>query len=94
MGYTVKKALKQSNPDALLIQGHDDALIGIAGRHLKLVAVYSYEKIERKLQESGMSSREATDFITFTIPKTYWGDDSPIIVFDGYEPEKDTDKST
>jgi len=94
VGYTVKKALKQSNPDALFIKGHDDALIGIAGRHLKLVAVYSQLKIERKLQERGMSLCEATDFITFTIPKTYPGDNSPIIVFDGFELEKDTDKST
>jgi hypothetical protein len=77
--------LREENPEALLADGFDRALIGITeNHHMNRVAVYSAEMCVQILVDSGMSEREADDFLQFNTYGAYVGENGPIYVRSSY----------
>lgn len=68
--------------DALLfMDGHDDAIIGVAERDGAFVVVYDQNRVLRKLcQRDGMNDEEAEEFFEFNIAGAFMGDQTPIFM--------------
>jgi hypothetical protein len=68
--------------DALLfMDGHDDAIIGVAERDGAFVVVYDQKRVLRKLcQRDGMDDEEAEEFFEFNIAGAFMGDQTPIFM--------------
>lgn len=76
-----KELLAEINPDALLADGYEDALIGTATQFNTTVALYDREICIRILMERDrMSQEEAEDFFTFNTLGAWVGPMTPIFV--------------
>ena len=72
--------LKFMYAESLTIDGHDDAIIGVATQHGGLdVFVYDEDKIIDKLQED-MSYEEAVEYFDFNISGAYVGPTTPMFM--------------
>lgn len=82
------EVLTDENPDAILYDGMDEALIGIyrgdlARTDIDSVAVYSYVKfIEIYVGRDGMSGDEAIEFFDYNVAGGYIGKHQPYIIDD------------
>jgi len=74
--------IKQINPEALICDGFDDAIIGIAERiNLNSVIVYDVAKIISILIDRyGMTYDEAEEYYNYNILGAWLGDNTPIYV--------------
>lgn len=63
----------------LFADGHDDAIIGIDAKDLRVV--YDVEKIIERLESDGMTREEAEEFFEFNILGAYVGEKTPIYVY-------------
>ncbi len=71
----------ETNPEALLLDGFDDAIIGIAQRiNLGPVVAYDVEKILDILCKDGMTYEEALEYYNFNILGAWMGEFTPIFV--------------
>jgi hypothetical protein len=76
-----RELLAEINPDALLADGYEDALIGTATQFNATVALYDRDICIRILMErDGMSQEEAEDFFTFNVIGAWVGPMTPIFV--------------
>jgi hypothetical protein len=76
-----KKLLKERNPDALLAEGFDKALIGIVQQYTKHFALYDKEKcISILMERDGMSETEAIDFFEYNVTGAWMGEYTPIFL--------------
>lgn len=76
-----KELLAEINPDALLADGYEDALIGTATQFNTTVALYDRGICIRILMERDrMSQEEAEDFFTFNTLGAWVGPMTPIFV--------------
>ena len=66
--------------EALLIDGHDDALVGIGGAFNQRAAVYDRQKILDQLVTEGLTVEEADEYISYNIEGAFVGERTPIIV--------------
>lgn len=78
-----EEALSELNPDALFMDGLDDAIIGVtvgqAGQ--KNLVVYDEDLIIKTLmKDEEFSEEECWDHYGFNIQGAYVGDDTPIII--------------
>ncbi len=74
-------ALEDENPDALLADGFEDAVIGrTANHHHPVVAVYDLAKCVQILVDSGMTDEEAEEYLDFNVLGAYVGDNGPLFV--------------
>lgn len=81
MKASIKEELKELNPEALLIDGFDEALIGISRRCSQpALAVYDTQKIAEILQGEGMTHAEAHEYIDFNIAGAWMGEHTPILL--------------
>lgn len=74
------EVLGEINPDALTIDGHDSAMIGIGGQFGKTLAIYDRAKIITNLINMGMTGEEAAEYCAYNIDGAWMGDNTPIIV--------------
>lgn len=75
----LREYLEESNPDALTIDGHDNALIGVAETFNGHVAVYDQDAILQNLIDGGIEDLEGADeFFRFNIIGSYVGEFTPI----------------
>ena len=77
---TLKESIEANNPDAMLVDGHDDALAGWStdGR-----AIYFIDAIIGTLmQRDEMSYEEAYEFFDFNIAGAYVGEYTPIYMYE------------
>jgi hypothetical protein len=74
--------LAEINPEMLLADGLEDALIGVtSNHHHSQVAVYSHEKcIKILMDRDGMSEEEAEEFFQFNTLGAYVGQHGPLFV--------------
>ena len=74
--------INEMNPDALICDGFDEAIIGIAERpNLGPVLAYSVEKILSILVERDqMSYEEALEYYDFNIACAWLGEFTPIYI--------------
>ena len=80
MSESIRKQLAEISPQALLIDGMDEALIGIGGQFNQSLAVYSVEKILSCLEQQGMTQEEAVEYFEFNIRGCWMGEQTPVLV--------------
>ena len=78
----IRESLAEMNPDALLADGFEKALIGYtANQHHATVAVYSLKLCRRVLMNrDGMSHEEADEYLSFNTLGAYVGENGPLFV--------------
>jgi hypothetical protein len=74
--------ISEINPDALLCDGFDEAIIGMAERiNLGPVVAYDVQKIiEIMVERDGMTYEEAYEFYDFNIVGSWMGDFTPVFI--------------
>ena len=79
--------VSEHNEDALIADGLDEALIGVAERiNLGPVASYSVEKIyEILMTRDGMTYEEAIEFFEYNIKGAWMGEYTPVYVYTNEE---------
>jgi hypothetical protein len=77
-----REEIAEVNPDALLCDGFDDAIIGMAERiNLGPVVAYSVSKIiDIMVERDGMSYEEAIDFYDYNILGSWMGENTPVFI--------------
>ena len=87
-GERIRETLRDENPDALLYDDMDEALIGVYRGDLarqdmqeSSIAVYSYVKYIEILSRE-MSEEEAVEYFDFNVAAAYIGKFQPIIIDD------------
>ncbi len=77
-----KDLLAEQNPEALLADGFDTALVGtVRGYGMAPVALYSYDACVRLLMErDGMSEEGAREFLEFNVLGAYVGEYGPMFM--------------
>ena len=71
--------LAGNDTELLFVDGHDDAIVGIADRDGVILVVYDVRKILRQLRvRDGMSREEAQEFFDFNIAGSWLGEQTPI----------------
>jgi hypothetical protein len=71
------------NEEALIIDGFDEALMGVAERiNLTPVAAYNVDKIlEILIERDGMTSDEALEYFEYNIIGAWMGENTPIFIY-------------
>ena len=78
-----EEVLADANPDALFMDGLDEAIIGITvGQSgMSYVVVYDEQKIiEILMEDEELSEEDAWDYYGFNVQGAYVGENTPIIV--------------
>lgn len=73
------KLLEEHNPEAVIWDGCDDALIGVTSDGC---AVYSIERLWDVFIKQGMTSEEAVEWVDFNLISTYLGDYTPVHIYE------------
>lgn len=77
-----KERLAEINPEALLANGFEDALIGYVQQFNKTVALYDYNKCVAILVfRDKMTDEEAREFLEFNTLGAYAGENTPAFAF-------------
>ena len=81
--------ISEVNPEALLLDGFDDAIIGLAERiNLDKVVAYDVEKIlEIMCARDEMTYEEAYEYYEYNIKGAFMGEFTPVFV-EVYDPEE------
>lgn len=79
--------VSEINPEALICDGYDSAIIGMAERiNLGPVVAYDVQKIINILIErDGMSDEDAWEFFYYNIQGSWMGDFTPVFITIGDE---------
>ncbi len=74
--------IAEMNPDALLCDGFDDAIIGLASRvGMTLVVAYDTNKIiDILMKRDGMDEEEALEYFYFNIEGAWMGENTPVFI--------------
>ena len=77
-----REEIAEINPDALMCDGFDDAIIGMAERiNLGPVVAYSVSKIlDIMIERDGMSYEEALEFYDYNIVGSWMGENTPVFI--------------
>jgi len=80
----VHEMLSEMNPEAILWDGFDDALVGVGYRcGMQPVAIYDRAKCIEVLMRDLASQEDAEDYLSFNVEGCYAGELTPImVVFD------------
>jgi len=74
------ESIKEYNEDALLIDGFNDAMIGMCLQFGQLpVVAYDYEKCIKVLMKD-MSRDEALEYFEFNVINAYMGINTPVFI--------------
>jgi hypothetical protein len=79
---TTLEDLAEINPDALLADGLEAALVGYTvNHHHPAVAVYDIGKcVDVLVERDGMTAEEADEFLSFNTLGAYVGENGPLFV--------------
>ena len=78
---TIEEIMPDRNPDALFMDGLDDAIIGIGQQFTHdPVVVYDERRIIEVLRSWGMEEQEAEEYFSFNIQGSWVGENTPIII--------------
>jgi hypothetical protein len=77
----IRERIVEYNEEALLADGFDDAIIGIAERcGQKSVVAYDYNQCIAILQSQGMDEEEAIEYFECNTVGSWMGDSTPVFV--------------
>ena len=75
-----KEYLKEYYPDLLVLDGFDDAIVGVV-RRIGLEAIcYSEELVLKQLVNQGMTYNEAIEYYEFNIIGAWVGEHTPLFL--------------
>ena len=75
------KRLLEALPDALIMDGFDDCIVGVVEKFGEEdIVCYSKEKVIEKLMESHMDREEALEFFYFNQIGAYLGENTPCFI--------------
>jgi hypothetical protein len=82
-----REEIADINPDALVCDGFDEAIIGMAERiNLGPVVAYNVEQmIAIMMERDGMTYEEALEFFNYNILGAWMGEFTPIFITTGIE---------
>jgi hypothetical protein len=70
--------LSEINPEILLCDGFEDALIGFVDVFNKTIALYDKQKcLDILIQRDGMTEEEAFEFFDYNVTGSYDGEHTP-----------------
>jgi hypothetical protein len=73
--------MREMFPDALLLDGFEEALLGLGSRFTHDVAIYDYGKcVDILVERDGMTEEEAVEYIEFNTAGAYVGESTPILL--------------
>ena len=77
-----KEDISEINPEALLCDGFDEAIIGMAERiNLGPVVAYDVDKmLEIMVKRDGMSYEEAMEYFDYNILGAWMGENTPVFI--------------
>ncbi len=75
----LREIIAEMNPEAILWDGLDDAIIGIS---VDDRVVYGLNKMILLFQQQGMSEEEAMEWMDFNIISAYVGEYTPIHIWE------------
>ena len=70
----------ENDLELLVMDGHDDAILGVGQRFTDFFVVYDFEKVIAKLMEDGMDRDEAVEFHNFNQVGAWIGPGTPVFV--------------
>lgn len=75
--------IEEINPEALLCDGFDEAIIGMAERiNLGPVVAYDVDKmIDIMIKRDGMTYEDAIEYFDYNILGAWMGENTPVYVF-------------
>jgi hypothetical protein len=78
---SIRETLAELNPEALLMDGFEGALIGYATQYTKqALALYDRDKcIQILMDRDGMTYDEAEEFFSFNCECAWFGENTPLI---------------
>jgi hypothetical protein len=77
---TIVELITKSNPQAQLLNGFDEAIVGFGKQPGgELVAIYDRGKLLSILVRGGMSPEEGEQFAEFDLEAAYVGPNAPVI---------------
>lgn len=80
-GQELLEDIKERNPEALMADGLEDAVIGMARRAGMEVIAYSYEKCLEVLErDQGMQYESAVEWMEFNVVGAYVGEQGPVFI--------------
>jgi hypothetical protein len=79
---SVLDEIMATNPDAVIVKGYDDCLVGTCETFEGTRLLYSESKIINKLMDKGMSDTEALEYFENNILGIYYGAYSPVFLVD------------
>lgn len=83
-----EEMIADENPDALFMDGMDEAIVGIASQYPSPpLVVYDREAIVGLLVADGMDDEDAREFAAFNIEGAYVGHGTPLILIRLEEPD-------
>ena len=83
----IVSTLEELNPEALMYEGFDEALVGITARHSTgPLALYDREKCIDILIERGMTAEEAEEYFCFHVEGCWEGPQTPFIASFNLDP--------
>ena len=78
---SIREELAALNPQALLADGLDDALIGWGMQATKMpVAIYNYDKCVEILINEGSSQDDAIEWMEYNVANAWYGEGTPIFM--------------
>ena len=84
--HTIVATLGDLNPDAVLFDNMNSALVGIGYiGHMEPVAVYSRTKIYDKLRSDGLSEEDADEYYSSKFVNRWCAEHTPVIIDDATE---------
>ena len=83
----IVQTLEELNPEAILYDGLDDALVGIVARcGADALALYDRQKCIKLFIDNGMTEEEAENFFCFNVEGCWAGPHTPYIVSFNLDP--------
>ena len=77
-----KELIAELNPEALLADGFEDALVGYVQQFNKTLALYSYERcVNILMRRDGMNREDAEEFLSFNTLGAWVGEGTPCFAF-------------
>ena len=75
--------INEINPDAIIVDGFNDAIIGLAERiNLGPVVAYDVDKmLEIMVERDKMTYEEAMEYFDYNILGAWMGENTPVYVF-------------
>ena len=77
-----REEIEEINPDALLCDGFDEAIIGLAERiNLGPIVAYDIDKmLEIMVERDGMTYEEAMEYFDYNILGAWMGENTPVYI--------------